>query len=105
MTPENTQIQIEKCHYESEPFVIASFTLSPETNVGTPVIWDINRCILRFSTAEYIMEIKLGPSADIILNMDCRKEPVETKNSTTHDVVGKKIIIAQGDPRISRTSR
>jgi len=48
------------------------------------------------------MEIKPGLSVNIIINIDYRKEVVETKNSI-HDVLGEKIIIAQTDPPISRT--
>lgn len=49
------------------------------------------------------MEIKPGLSVNIIINIDYRKEVVETKNSIVHDVLGEKIIIAQTDPPISRT--
>jgi len=40
---------------------------------------------------------------NIIVSIDYRKEVVETKNSIVHDVLGKKVIIAQTDPPISRT--
>jgi hypothetical protein len=49
------------------------------------------------------MEIKPGMSINMIINIDNRKEIVETKNSIVHDMVGNKIIIAQTDPPISRT--
>ncbi len=49
------------------------------------------------------MEIKPGLSVSIIINIDYRKEVVETKNSIVHDVLGEKIVIAQTDPPISRT--
>jgi hypothetical protein len=50
------------------------------------------------------MEIKPGMTVNIIINIDYRKEVVETKNSIVHDVIGNKIIIAQTDPPISRTN-
>jgi hypothetical protein len=49
------------------------------------------------------MEIKPGMSISMIINIDYRKEIVETKNSIVHVMVGNKIIIAQTDPPISRT--
>ena len=49
------------------------------------------------------MEIKPGMTINMIINIDYRKEIVETKNSIVHDIVGNKIIIAQTDPPISRT--
>jgi hypothetical protein len=52
----------------------------------------------------YSMEIKPGMTVNIIINIDYRKEVVETKNSIVHDVIGNKIIIAQTDPPISRTN-
>jgi hypothetical protein len=49
------------------------------------------------------MEIKPGLTVNIIINIDYRKEIVETKNSIVHDIVGSRIIVAQPDPPISRT--
>jgi hypothetical protein len=49
------------------------------------------------------MEIKAGTTVNIIVNIDYRKEIVETRNSIVHDVTDNKIIIAQTDPPISRT--
>lgn len=49
------------------------------------------------------MEIKPGMTISIIINIDYRKEIVETRNSIVHDVIGNKIVIAQTDPPISRT--
>jgi hypothetical protein len=49
------------------------------------------------------MEIKPGMTINVIINIDYRKEIVETKNSIVHDIVGNKIIIAQTDPPVSRT--
>lgn len=49
------------------------------------------------------MEIKPGTTINIIIDIDHRKEIVETKNSIVHDVMGNKIVIAQTDPPISRT--
>jgi c-di-GMP-binding flagellar brake protein YcgR len=45
-----------------------------------------------------------GLAVSIIINIDYRKEVVESKNSIVHDVIGDKIIIAQTDPPISRTN-
>jgi hypothetical protein len=50
------------------------------------------------------MEIKPGTTVNIIINIDYRKETVETKNSIVHDVIGNKIVVAQTDPPISRTN-
>ncbi len=49
------------------------------------------------------MEIKPGLTVNIIINIDYRREIVETKNSIVHDIVGNKIIVAQPEPPISRT--
>ncbi len=48
------------------------------------------------------MEIKPGMTINIIINIDYRRETVETKNSIVHDVTGNRIVIAQTDPPISR---
>lgn len=50
------------------------------------------------------MEIKPGITINMIVNIDYRKEIVETRNSVVHDVIGNKIIVAQTDPPISRTN-
>jgi hypothetical protein len=50
------------------------------------------------------MEIRPGLTVNIIINIDYRKEIVDTKNSIVHDAMGKKVIIAQTDPPISRTN-
>jgi len=50
------------------------------------------------------MEIKSGLTLNIIINIDYRKETVETKNATVHDVTGNKIIIGQTNPPISKTN-
>jgi hypothetical protein len=50
------------------------------------------------------MEIKPGTIVNIIINIDYRKEIVETRNSIVHDVIGNKIVIAQTDPPISRAN-
>jgi hypothetical protein len=50
------------------------------------------------------MEIRPGLTVNIIINIDYRKEIVDTKNSIVHDTTGKKVIIAQTDPPISRTN-
>lgn len=50
------------------------------------------------------MEIKPGMTINIIINIDYRREIVETKNSIVHDVTGNRIVIAQTDPPISRTN-
>ncbi|MBA4390196.1 MAG: hypothetical protein C0399_04585 [Syntrophus sp. (in: bacteria)] len=49
------------------------------------------------------MEIKPGLTVNIVINIDYRKEIVETKNSIIHDIIEKRIIVAQPDPPISRT--
>ncbi len=49
------------------------------------------------------MDIKPGATVSIIVDIDYRKEIVETKNSIVHDVEGDRITIAQPDPPISRT--
>ncbi len=49
------------------------------------------------------MEIKPGLTVNIIINIDYRKEIVETKNSIIHDIIENRIIVAQPDPPISRT--
>jgi hypothetical protein len=50
------------------------------------------------------MEIKPGMTVNLIINIDYRREIVETKNSIVHDVTGERIVIAQTDPPISRTN-
>ena len=54
--------------------------------------------------ADIDMEIKPGMTVNIIINIDYRRETVETKNSIVHDVTGNRIVIAQTDPPISRTN-
>lgn len=49
-------------------------------------------------------EIRPGIIVTIIINIDYRKEVIESRNSIVHDVTGDKIIIAQTDPPISRTN-
>lgn len=49
------------------------------------------------------MEIKPGLTVNIIINIDYRKEIVETKNSIIHDIIENKIIVDQPNPAISRT--
>jgi hypothetical protein len=49
------------------------------------------------------MAIKPGLSVNIIINIDYRREIVETNNSIVHDVTTNSVIIAQTDPPISRT--
>ena len=50
------------------------------------------------------MEIKPGMTVNLIINIDYRREIVETKNSIVHDVTGNRIVIAQTAPPISRTN-
>jgi len=49
------------------------------------------------------MKIKPGVTVSIIVNIDYQKEIVEIKNSIVHDVKGKRIVVAQTDPHISKT--
>ena len=50
------------------------------------------------------MNLRPGLTVNIIVNIDYRKEIVETKNSIVHEIDGKRVIIAQPDPPISRTN-
>lgn len=48
------------------------------------------------------MDIKPGLTVNFIINIDYRKEIVETKNTIIHDIIENRIIAAQPDPPISR---
>ena len=50
------------------------------------------------------MKIKPGVTVSIIVSIDYQKEIVEIKNSIVHDVKGKRIVVAQTDPHISKTN-
>ncbi len=50
------------------------------------------------------MDIKPGMNINIIVSIDHMRELVDVKNSMIHDVEGKRIIVAQTDPPISRTN-
>lgn len=50
------------------------------------------------------MDIKPGMNINMIVSIDHLREIVDVKNSTIHDVEGKRMIVAQTDPPISRTN-
>lgn len=50
------------------------------------------------------MDIKPGQNINIIVSIDHMREVVNVKSSVVHDVEGKRMIVAQTDPPISRTN-
>lgn len=49
------------------------------------------------------MNIRPGLNINIIVNIDHMRETVDVGNSTVHEMVGERMIVAQTDPPISRT--